>query len=212
MHCERVGICAWIFLGLVIVTPMQAAVSDPVVLNFEDVFGPCPDDSNFQGPADFTIQDVFFDTPDVLCFNNGRNHPYNTPFQSDWMGFFTYGPGARLTFPQAITSLSFETALVGPEQTPGTFRLEVNGQALVQFTPVATQTPPIQVSFVDPTTSVTFTFVDGASSFMGIDTLVYTPVPEPFLAAWLIICCLLARRRVVAISEIKTDQSAPPDS
>ena len=180
--------------------PVDASTSiGPIT--FEDVFGPCSDHAYVNGPTSAVIQNVRFTTPDIIQ-NYGRlGGPFEatTPFTSDWLCFFAYDAGATITFPSPVSAVAFD---VGRRDDWGSSLFQISGTGGSSTTFTCSGAPGhVSLDFGSPEpTTVTIKWINnsGPTSILGIDNLIYTPVPEPFTAAAAGVVCVIAlvtRRR-----------------
>ena len=178
------GLRGSIVQGLVLLIAAAISPARGATLEFEDLFGPCGVLELVTGPGNTVIEGVAFNTPDPHTFNFGQGGTdpvfLRTSFLSDWYAIFTFDGGATITFPEPVSSISFDG---GNRDTNGfnTYKLRKGTTDLQTFSTFWTSRTHITQTFDTPVTSINFQFVSGPTSLLGIDTLTYTPasIPEP---------------------------------
>lgn len=169
----------------------------PVVVDFDDI-GMGEPGTGALATTTVTIHDVKFTIPALEKIF--VIPPFNGPFTSRAINFWTYGEALTVELPEPAYRVSFDASQTGALAFPAIELVYATG--LTPFTFPLSLSSLTTVTFDLPTPQTTFHVVyqGGSSSLMGMDDLKYytSPVPEPALAGLLSLGCAAAlmRRRI----------------
>jgi hypothetical protein len=181
--------------ALVVIWLSTTSSARGTTLQFDNMFGPCGNNSFIIGPQNVSYGGVTFATPDSETFNIGPDYYTQTPFTTDYFLFFNYGSGTTITFPSPITFVSFDAAeYEGFTQYP-TFDLIQGGQVQQIFGANITSITHVSQSFATPISSINIKFINGSASNLGMDNLTFS-VPEPAsITSMFFFCASMTLRR-----------------
>jgi hypothetical protein len=182
-RCSRVArLALGLGLDLGAWAGLAAAAPAQVTLHFEDALGSCSNAGFVEGTTSWSGSGVSILAPDVLA-TLGADH---TPFETDALHVFTFGPGTSFTFPEPMRRLKLDVASMVPVSPASTYELLANGVQVATFGADTSASTLVDVPLDPPAASVTIRHLSGGFAGLLIDRLLASPEVSapPGLGFW----------------------------